>query len=83
MTQHRKAHIMMNTNNRFSLLYLALALFALYLAIKWTCRLIFGLFDYALLIGAICAVVWYLKLPVAKRKQINNNVKARLNSIFN
>lgn len=74
---------MVNTNSRFSPLYIVLALFALYLIIKWSCRLIFGLLDYALLISIICAVVWYIKLPVSKRKQINNKVRARINSIFN
>lgn len=73
----------MNTNSRFSLLYLVLSLFALYLIIKWTCRLIFGLLDYAVLICIFCAVVWYFKLPVAKRTQIKDTVKTRINSIFN
>lgn len=74
---------MMKTNSRFHLPYLVLALFAFYLIIKWTCRLIFGMLDYALLLAIICAAVWHLKLPVAKRKQIYNTVKSRINSIFN
>lgn len=41
----------MNINSRFTPLFVVLALFALYLTIKWTCRLIFGLLDYVLLIG--------------------------------
>lgn len=72
----------MNTNNRPSLLYVVLGLFALYLIIKWTCRLIFGLLDYGLLIGLICAAVWYFKQPQEKRARLNEKVRARIDSIF-
>ncbi len=73
----------MNTNSRFTPLFVVLALFALYLTIKWTCRLIFGLLDYALLIGFLCAIVWYIKLPETKRTQFKNTIKVRIKSIFN
>lgn len=73
----------MNINSRYSPVYVVVGLLAVYLIIKWTCRLIFGLLDYALLIGIIVGVVWYIRLPREKRARLNNKVKARINSIFN
>ena len=70
----------MNTNNR-SPLYIVLGLFAIYLILKWTCRLIFGLLDYAIFIGLIAAVVWYIRLPKYRRQQLQERIKARINYI--
>ena len=70
----------MNTNNR-SPLYIVLGLFAIYLILKWTCRLIFGLLDYAICIGLIAAVVWYIRLPKYRRRQLQEHIKARINYI--
>ncbi len=70
----------MNTNNRLHL-YIVLGLFAIYLILKWTCRLIFGLLDYAIFIGFTVAVVWYIRLPKYKRQQLQECIKARINYI--
>lgn len=70
----------MNTND-CSPLYIVLGLFALYLILKWTCRLIFGLLDYAILIGLVAAVIWYLRLPKYKRQQLHERIKTDIKSI--
>lgn len=70
----------MNTNNRLPL-YIVLGLFAVYLILKWTCRLIFGLLDYVIFIGLAVAVVWYIRLPKYKKQQLQERIKARINSI--
>ena len=61
----------MNTNNRLPL-YIVLGLFAISLILKWTCRLIFGLLDYAIFIGLTVAVVWYIRLPKYRRQHLTN-----------
>ena len=66
----------MNTNNRLPL-YIVLGLFAIYLILKWTCRLIFGLLDYAIFIGFTVGVVWYIRLPKYRRQQLQERIKAR------
>lgn len=66
-------------------LLFVIALFAIYLIIKWTSRLLFGLFDYALMILIGIAIVYYLRLPIARRKQLHqklqNSVKAIANTL--
>lgn len=70
----------MNTN-KYSPLYIVLGLFALYLILKWTCRLIFGLLDYAFLIGLIAVVIWYFRLPKYRKQQLHGQIKANIKSI--
>lgn len=70
----------MNINNR-SPLYIVLGLFALYLILKWTCRLIFGLLDYAILIGVVAVVIWYFRLPKYRRQQLHGRIKTNIKSI--
>lgn len=74
---------MMNTNNRWwhSPLYLILALFGIYLILKWTCRLLFGLLDYAVLLGLIVGIVWYLWLPQNRKLQLRQKIVDRIKAI--
>lgn len=72
----------MNTNNRTAII-LVLILFALYLILKWTCRLIFGLLDYAILIGLLTAVISFLMLPKHRKQQLIANINARIKAIGN
>lgn len=62
----------MMSSNKYSPLYIVLGLFAMYLILKWTCRLIFGLLDYAIFIGITVAVVWYIRLPKYRRQHLTN-----------
>lgn len=71
----------MSTNNRTYSLWLVVAgLFAAYLILKWTCRLIFGLLDYAIFVAMIVAVGWYLNLPTDRRKALHRKVKSIFSS---
>ena len=56
---------------------IVIALFAIYLIIKWTCRLL----DYAIFLGMIGAVVWYIRLPQYKKHQLQEHVKTRIKFI--
>jgi len=62
-------------------------LFAIALILKWSCRLIFGLLDYALLIGMIAAVIWYIRLSDQRKKGLKlwakNNVKIIVEKLKN
>lgn len=49
---------------------LVAGLFAVYLILKWTCRLLFGVLDYAILIGIVMAVIWYIRLPKNKKFEL-------------
>lgn len=69
-------------NQKTNWLYVVLGLFAIYLIIKWTCRLIFGLFDYLILFGVILAIIWYVRLPKERREYLRRQIKARIESIF-
>ncbi len=71
---------MMNTNKRL-VLYIVLGLFAIYLILKWTFRLIFGLLNYAIFIGLVVAVVCYIRLPRHKKQQLQERIKARISFI--
>lgn len=71
---------MRNISNA-SPLYIVLALFAFYLILKWTCRLIFGLLDYAILIGLIAGVIWYCRLPEYKKKHLHEKAKSGIKYI--
>lgn len=66
---------------KYKLILIAVSLFAVYLILKWTCRLLFGLLDYALLIGLIAVVVWYVRLPLERKKELQERVKANLKAI--
>ncbi|MBD5387354.1 hypothetical protein HDR70_05660 [bacterium] len=72
----------MNTNNRL-LLYIVLGLFAFYLILKWTCRLIFDLLDYALLIVIIGGIIWYLKLPTSRKAELRYKATALIKKLIN
>lgn len=67
-------------NSSRSLLFVA-ALFAVYLIIKWTSRLLFGLIDYAFMILFLIAIVYYLKLPLVRRKQLHLKLKNSVTAI--
>ena len=54
---------------------LVATLLAAYLVLKWTCRLIFGLLEYGLVVILIICGIWYVSLPIPRRKEINNKVK--------
>lgn len=66
---------------KYKLLLITVSLFAVYLILKWTCRLLFGLLDYALLIGLIAVVVWYVRLPLERKKELQERIKANLKAI--
>lgn len=66
---------------KYKLLLITVSLFAVYLILKWTCRLLFGLLDYALLIGLIVAVVWYVRLPLERKKELQERIKANIKAI--
>ena len=72
---------MMNSNKTFTIVICIIGLFAVYLTLKWTCRLLFGLLDYALLIGLIVAVVWYVRLPLERKKELQERIKANIKAI--
>lgn len=57
-------------------------LFAVYFIIKWTCRLLFGLLDYALLIVVILGIVWYLQLPPYRKRELQDRTKQLVQSLF-
>lgn len=71
---------MKNTNNRWwcKPLYLILTLFGFYLVLKWTCRLLFGLMDNALLVGVVVGIVWYLRLPYNRKQQMRFEIRDRV-----
>ncbi len=69
---------MANTDKRYSLLYIALILFAIYLIIKWTGRLILGILDYALFFAMIAAVIWYIRLPYERKKILQKQIKSNI-----
>lgn len=71
---------MKNTDKR-SLLYVVLGLFAVYLIIKWICRLIFGLLDYAIMLALIAAVIWYIRLPGYKKRLLLERAKSSIKYI--
>ena len=71
----------MMSSNKYSPLYIVLGLFAIYLILKWTCRLIFGLLDYAIFIGLTVAVVWYIRLPKYRRQQLQERIKTKISYI--
>lgn len=56
-------------------------LFALYLVLKWTCHLLFGLFDYIIIIGIIILIVWYLQLPLARKQELSIRAKENLKAL--
>ena len=66
---------------KYKLLLITVSLFAVYLILKWTCRLLFGLLDYALLIGLIAVVVWYVRLPLERKKELQERIKANIKAI--
>ncbi len=69
-------------NRNTNLLYVVLGLFAIYLIIKWTCRLIFGLFDYLIIFVVILAVIWYVRLPKEQKETLRQQIKDKIESIF-
>ena len=72
----------MNTNNRL-LLYIVFGLFAIYLILKWTCRLIFGLLDYAILFAIIGGIIWYFKLPTSRKAELRYKATALIKKLIN
>ena len=70
----------MSANNNLPL-YGLLGVFAIYQILKWSCRLIFGLLDYAMLIGAIGGIIWYLRLPAYRKCQLLERIKNNIKSI--
>lgn len=71
----------MKSTDKLLPLYILLGLFALYLILKWTCRLLFGLLDYAILIGLAMAVVWYIRLPKHKKYLFYRRIKSSIRHI--
>lgn len=71
----------MQSTGKLFPLYIVLGLVALYLILKWTCRLIFGLLDYAILIGLVVAVVWYIRLPKHKKYMFHRRIKSSIKYI--
>lgn len=64
---------MRNINN-ISPLYMVLGLFAIYLILKWTCRLLFGVLDYVV----IMAVIGYVRLPEYKKYNLHEHAKSSI-----
>lgn len=71
----------MSITKTYNPLFIVCGLFAIYLILKWTCKFIFGLLDYALLIAAIIAIVAYIKMPAHKKKALHQKVKSFFESI--
>lgn len=67
--------------NKISPIYIVIGLFAIYLILKWTCRLIFGLLDYVILFSIIAAVIWFIKLPKHKKRLLRNQAVSSIKSI--
>ncbi len=68
----------MSSNNKYFSIWICACLFGVYLILKWTCKLIFGLLDYAIFFFLIIGVVRYLTMPTPRRKAINQKIKSIL-----
>lgn len=62
-------------------LLVVVILLVVYIILKWTYRLIFGLLDYALLIGMIAGIAWYMRLSRNRKKALHRKIKAFIKSI--
>ncbi|MBD5189739.1 MAG: hypothetical protein HDS95_05615 [Bacteroidales bacterium] len=71
------------SNKNFGSLWIIALLFFSYLILKWTCRLIFGLLDYALLIVIIGGIIWYLKLPTSRKAELRYKATALIKKLIN
>lgn len=57
-------------------------LIAIYLILKWTCKLLYGLLDYTILIVSILGIVYFFRLPDKRKKELPTRIKTTLKLIW-